>query len=580
MLRFRSGPLPDPLLPAQAASVIRPVKPRVAKSWAASLLDIAPVVMISGILFTVVLYVLMVCLHSTTIKFPSTDFFSPVAAGVQAINMRSPTTRTIATATTPEDLAPLFDSGPIETASDKRKNGANAIDIDNDTHATLLGRTRPRSRELEQRLNALIEEAAQGTHLLVAYHVFIDGYITNMHVYTVAKEKGILTEVDAAEKKKERENAPLPDDWTWLLLDIEQQQQQQQQQRQQEVVKELQQQKQQQYHSCSPSAGECGPHGVCGEGRCHCAAAFTGKYCGHSVLVSHPFIPPESGAYGLGYEGNFLLTRGSQVEEWWNGPNTEEGPFPMEDLKAVQPYLPLSDDLLKGKVHDRCAVVGPGASLLLGPELGATIDGNNAVVFRVGIRQPKYQEKRTGVLSSPKNVYVAARLVEGWMQVAANGPLVTSTSKESVATLSASGVSSSKAPYMVHPLLELHMANAFALAPGAETTGPGPGPRALLLAINVCRSVTVYGMAPLMGAPGTMDAPCTVSPMLHRDWPLVRGIVESGVVDVGEKCVRECAVEVGGVVGGAKGRKQGCEECRVAAGIVMTSMVPCPPPSE
>lgn len=71
----------------------------------------------------------------------------------------------------------------------------------------------------------------------------------------VAQEKGILTETDVSEARRQRELIK-PEDWSWML-------EKGGAAAPEEAV-------------CEKGTEECGPHGRCVDGACLCAAAFDG----------------------------------------------------------------------------------------------------------------------------------------------------------------------------------------------------------------------------------------------------------------------------------------------------------------
>lgn len=54
---------------------------------------------------------------------------------------------------------------------------------------------------------------------------------------------------------------------------------------------------------------KCRPNGVCMDGKCSCAAAFVGKYCGHSALLAVPPSRPDRLLH-LGWYGNKVTSLG------------------------------------------------------------------------------------------------------------------------------------------------------------------------------------------------------------------------------------------------------------------------------
>jgi hypothetical protein len=86
----------------------------------------------------------------------------------------------------------------------------------------------------------------------------------------VAKEQGILTEVDAADNARLR-RINKEEDWSWVLDDSK---------TNTSIVEGIKKEVEQGAMAagrCNSSSKECGPHGVCLDNRCSCAVAYTGK---------------------------------------------------------------------------------------------------------------------------------------------------------------------------------------------------------------------------------------------------------------------------------------------------------------
>lgn len=69
-----------------------------------------------------------------------------------------------------------------------------------------------------------------------------------------------------------------------------------------------------------------------------------GTFCGHSVLLSHPYTLEGVSLAQIGYEGDLILLEDSKLQQ------TEDfQPFAVEEneLATVQHVLPHSDDVFK-----------------------------------------------------------------------------------------------------------------------------------------------------------------------------------------------------------------------------------------
>ena len=71
-------------------------------------------------------------------------------------------------------------------------------------------------------------------------------------------------------------------------------------------------------------------------------SVVTGTFCGHSVLLSHPYTPEGVSVGQLGYEGDFLLLRDSKIQQQTEDLEQEEN-----KIQAVRHLLPLSDPIFK-----------------------------------------------------------------------------------------------------------------------------------------------------------------------------------------------------------------------------------------
>lgn len=81
---------------------------------------------------------------------------------------------------------------------------------------------------------------------------------------------------------------------------------------------------------------------------------------------------------------------------------------------------------------------------------------------------------------------------DGW-ESDSPGPVLARASADNVARLRPGAAA--PPPWLLHPEFEAHVAQAFDLG----SQNPSPVLVSLVLAINVCRSVTAYGVAPSAG---------------------------------------------------------------------------------
>jgi len=158
----------------------------------------------------------------------------------------------------------------------------------------------------------------------------------------VAREQGIITETDAAEEERLLAVQPI-EDWGHLLNSTT-------------------------AHgtSAQPEAcrqtSDCAPHGVCSGGICECAAAFSGRYCGHSVLLSAPFIANSSGSsFAVGYEGSFAEPYAEPYADSGDSGAAAEERLLGENLLKVSYYaIPVTGAQATESDWSVCCVAGPG----------------------------------------------------------------------------------------------------------------------------------------------------------------------------------------------------------------------------
>lgn len=108
--------------------------------------------------------------------------------------------------------------------------------------------------ELQERLDALIEEATR-----------------------VAKDRGILTEIDAAEEER-MYTMEKKEDWSRIIDGISMTAQEKR-----DMLSFLQKER----AACTDDS-ECAPHGTCNATTrtCSCKHSHSGKYCAHPILYT------------------------------------------------------------------------------------------------------------------------------------------------------------------------------------------------------------------------------------------------------------------------------------------------------
>jgi hypothetical protein len=85
-------------------------------------------------------------------------------------------------------------------------------------------------------------------------------------------------------------------------------------------------------------------------GHCACAAAYSGKVCGHGIVLSWPYLPDCMANFSAAYEGDIVLHRGVQDAHMPLGAPGRDGkslPLGAAALAEVKALLPASDTTFK-----------------------------------------------------------------------------------------------------------------------------------------------------------------------------------------------------------------------------------------
>ncbi|KDD71961.1 hypothetical protein H632_c4092p0, partial [Helicosporidium sp. ATCC 50920] len=224
----------------------------------------------------------------------------------------------------------------------------------------------------------------------------------------------------------------------------------------------------------------------------------------------------------------------------------------LADLKKI---LPGVDPAFRGKAYPTCAVVGRSGSLLL-RRYGPSIDAQS-VVFRFDDAPTEGYAPNVGVKTS---VRWTAGDYWGFHERAEEVILVPTRSKDAIVGL----VWNIQQPSPLNllatdPDFENWVAGSFAFDPGAELKGA-------LLALHVCRHVTLFGvgLGREQGVGARYDDACgagelsaaraamaaergglepgldEVTAALARRWETLSALHEAGMLSFGEPCVVEC----------------------------------------
>ncbi|GAB4819905.1 hypothetical protein N2152v2_006951 [Parachlorella kessleri] len=309
----------------------------------------------------------------------------------------------------------------------------------------------------------------------------------------------------------------------------------------------------------------CQPHGTCIQGRCHCTVLYTGKRCGHGLLLTRPYLPDAMRHFTAGFEGELVLHRGTQHRELKvyrppvpgeeaGGQQGGAGAFSVvadaDRLRELLPLLPERDTVLRGAAYSSCAVVGSSGSLLL-HRAGPQIDGHEAV-FRFNAAPTAGYEPHAGSRTTHRVTNLASW---GFREGPGEAVLVHASLPQAVEGLAWNGRQPQpQRLFSLDPDFEAYMTRSFSFAPSQGLFG-------VVLALQTCRRVTLYGFG-LSRAQGVLQRywdPCdelSNPQRAEQQWTAVRALAEAGLVQLGEPCTLEC------MSGTAR-----CTQCRQAAGI-------------
>jgi len=204
---------------------------------------------------------------------------------------------------------------------------------------------------------------------------------------------------------------------------------------------------------------------------------------------------------------------------------------------------------LQGQIFESCAVVGESGSLLLGSN-GAAIDSHSFILqtgLPLVINDDKHYYKQC--VGAKSRVHIVGTL-SGKENVETAGIVLAPPSSQNLKHVG-SNFFAGRQPQIriIHPRFFQHL-NA-AVGNSSSSSSSVGILEAVMLALNTCRSVTVFGIAPLPGLPFTYYELCgsTVAAaeeealqkqhQLHS-WLLIKKYHEAGLVEFGEHCIVEC----------------------------------------
>jgi hypothetical protein len=304
-------------------------------------------------------------------------------------------------------------------------------------------------------------------------------------------------------------------------------------------------------------------------------SALAGTFCGHSVLLSHPYTPEGVNIAQLGYEGDVLLPQGSKLEA--------------ETKETVR-----QSEIFNGnEIFESCAVVGDSGSLLLSDKYGAAID-SHSLVFKTGELRlgssdstEDYTQHRGGGRRQESNsalvVYLVDHLPEKELELEKEAKIVLALpSSQNIERLRSSASAATQQQTLVRildPTFVQHVDATFGGGIFSNTSSERMLETSVLLALNTCRVVRVFGIAPLPGLPATYYDKCTSSLNQQQEdsqtsrWLALKKYQEAGLIEFGEACILECMEN-------DNTSQDTCSTCRLKHGLdpepLITAMKACP----
>lgn len=301
-------------------------------------------------------------------------------------------------------------------------------------------------------------------------------------------------------------------------------------------------------------------------------SAFAGTFCGHSVLLSHPYTPEGVNIAQLGYEGDILLLQGSKLE-------------------AQTKEIPRQSDVFNGEIFESCAVVGDSGSLLLSDKYGAAIDSHSLVFktgeLRLGSSDNKedYTQFRGGGRQESNSavvVYLVDHLPEKELELEKEAKIVLALpSSQNIELLRSYSAATQQQTLVriLNPRFVQHIDAAFGGGIFSNFSSERMLETSVLLALNTCRVVRVFGIAPLPGLPATCYDKCTSSLNQQQEdsqtsrWRSLKKYQEAGLLEFGEACILECMEN-------DNTSQDPCSTCRLKHDLdpepLITAMKACP----
>lgn len=219
--------------------------------------------------------------------------------------------------------------------------------------------------------------------------------------------------------------------------------------------------------------------------------------------------------------------------------------------------------LQQKKVQEKCAIIGTSSSVLFSHSSGSSIDGY-PVLLRMNPRPWKSLEAYLGyrkgiaIVDKPFWETHSKYLVH-------THDLVILVTDAVQSQMDQNSVGHTTKLYTIHPRFLSHIENIF----GKSATASDVLFPTLALALNLCRSVTLFGASPVLmpaSVPAMYYDVCkgekVDATMSNKTivWRQLKYFVELGLVKLGEPCIFECT-------GNQNGENKKCVSCRSQNGV-------------
>lgn len=185
-------------------------------------------------------------------------------------------------------------------------------------------------------------------------------------------------------------------------------------------------------------------------------------------------------------------------------------------------------------------MVGESGSLLLS-NYGAAID-SHSFILQIGL--PSFTDKDYKQFIGTKSRVHIIPTLSGNFNLETAAMVLAPPSSHNLEHLGSNFDAKQTQTRIIHPRFLQHLNIAFG-SPSSSSVGVL---EAVMLALNICRSVTVFGIAPLPGVPSTYYQLCGSTSeeesvqkqqQLHS-WLLLKRYHQAGLIKFGEHCAVDC----------------------------------------